>query len=634
VPDCFEPVINVAANWSDQFVVQAFGNCLRRIARPENLPFVEKTLAGDNSNQRQVATSALPSLLQGQPLRDRLLDLTRDEDDLVRLTAAEQLADLGDSACLPVLFELLRSQAISSRVIDDLQGLLGHRVTGTMTVSRWQTWREQNPGSYDLRYPVTDAVVVYKLQAARGRVAVMRGEKEEVQWYSQGHIIPAGPLRAVGVELSSTSLRQATLLKSLRQADHIRRVSFAGSAIRDSFLNELRDMFRLTHLDLSGCTRLTDAGLVSLTRLPALEELDLSGTNITARGLRSVAQHQSIRKLSLKRCRSITDAAMATVTNLLELRELNLDETRVTGEGLRTLSRLDQLRILVLGREIDDRALQAAAGLPLETLHLNYSRVTDAGLKHVSSLKHLRTLWLYRCPRVNDLAVQHLQDLPALEDLRLTCPNVTNASLPFIGKIKNLKTLSLYDSRITGEKIDELAGLKKLTTLDLGRTSITEQGMSAISKLVHLESLNLRTTPVDDRTVKQLASLKRLKVLNLESTRVLGTSLIALADAPITELRMHNARLLDSNIEGLRHLKELRILDVSNTQLSNSALKVIGRLSKLEQLDLSRTSIDDKGLEHLKQLKSLREIRIRLTGITSNGIAALAAELPGLTWRR
>ena len=100
---------------------------------------------------------------------------------------------------------------------------------------------------------------------------------------------------------------------------------------------------------------ITDAGMTHVSRMKALEELDLSETQVTGKGLTRLQTLTRLRKLSLPA--GADDAALANLVVLPDLDELNLAFTEVSDHGLKQLQKLKGLRRLVLPNSITDQGL-------------------------------------------------------------------------------------------------------------------------------------------------------------------------------------------------------------------------------------------------------------------------------------
>ena len=97
---------------------------------------------------------------------------------------------------------------------------------------------------------------------------------------------------------------------------------------------------------IAGGTRITDLGLSKLTTLEKLHALDVSGSSITANGVKRLAAFHELRRLSLWNAKGIDDAAAMPLEKLTNLTSLDLSNTAVGNETLRRLAKLPNLRRL------------------------------------------------------------------------------------------------------------------------------------------------------------------------------------------------------------------------------------------------------------------------------------------------
>jgi hypothetical protein len=126
------------------------------------------------------------------------------------------------------------------------------------------------------------------------------------------------------------------------------------------------------------------------------------------------------------------------------------------------------------------------------------------------------------------------------------------------------------------------------------------------------------------------------------------------ASVPWTEVSFHlcSQPISDEALAALRHVPELRWLQLQGTQISDDSLRHLSPLTQLTRLHLERTPIGDKGVAHLAglthleylnlygtqvsdqsidtlaRMTSLKNLYVWQTGITDGGIARLREALP------
>lgn len=187
------------------------------------------------------------------------------------------------------------------------------------------------------------------------------------------------------------------------------------------------DYFRSVWLiELQG-TAANDDLVEQISRLPGVEHLGLTETQITDASLMHVARMQNLKALSVG-FNPISNHGLTHLAPLDKLMFLNLDVTSVTDEGLSALTELSGLTDLKLyGNPITDAGAAALAGMPnLWELDLGNTRITDAGLVDLARLPKLTRLRLDQMItgqgeelRITDAGLEHLARMEHLRDVGL-----------------------------------------------------------------------------------------------------------------------------------------------------------------------------------------------------------------------
>ena len=217
-----------------------------------------------------------------------------------------------------------------------------------------------------------------------------------------------------------TKLTTLSLQYSNREKIFHRFLCYNHQFVTDESLQVLSDnCTQLTALDLSGCQRITDAGLNSLSKCQMLRRLNLDGCNeITGNGLFSLSLGcKNLEILSLASCAIVDDALQYLVYpptgNGSTLQKLDLHDSYVSAEGILALGRCTQLRTLNLSDSpnIDNNCLQCLSEhcSMLEHLNLNNcEQVTNKGIKKLSEGCHqLKSIQLQKC-NISIKSIQHL----------------------------------------------------------------------------------------------------------------------------------------------------------------------------------------------------------------------------------
>jgi hypothetical protein len=97
-------------------------------------------------------------------------------------------------------------------------------------------------------------------------------------------------------------------------------------------------------------TNVTDSGMSTVAKLRNLECLDLDSTAVTIVGLRMLSESSKLRTLNIQNCR-FNDQDAAELPRLLpKLSNLDVSHTQLTGRGLVSLAKLPRLTRLTINR--------------------------------------------------------------------------------------------------------------------------------------------------------------------------------------------------------------------------------------------------------------------------------------------
>jgi hypothetical protein len=132
-----------------------------------------------------------------------------------------------------------------------------------------------------------------------------------------------------------------------------------------------------------GCSsKVDDAALAELKRLPDLQFLGISGDRVTDTGLAHLKELKNLRRLALYTPR-VTDAGLEHLNAPPRLRHLEIGRVPLTGKGLRPLKEFPALKTLIFSDvRLGDEALHHLKGMrQLETLYIHASGLSDAQVR-------------------------------------------------------------------------------------------------------------------------------------------------------------------------------------------------------------------------------------------------------------
>jgi DNA-binding transcriptional regulator YiaG len=237
----------------------------------------------------------------------------------------------------------------------------------------------------------------------------------------------------------------------------------------------------LAKLGLSRAPGLPRGAELNVERARAIAEIEKIGGKI-------VADKKSPGKPVISvdlRFTKVSDAALEHLKRLPALQSLDLGATPVTDAGLGHLKALAQLHSLVLTwTQVTDAGLEHLKGLTqLHSLILTWTKVTDAGLRHLKRMLALQSLDLTQT-QVTDAGLVHLEDLTQLQTLILEGTKVTDAGMAHLKGLTRLKSLDLRETKVTDAGMAHLKGWTRLKSLDLRETKVTDAAIKRLRKVL------------------------------------------------------------------------------------------------------------------------------------------------------
>jgi Leucine-rich repeat (LRR) protein len=358
--------------------------------------------------------------------------------------------------------------------------------------------------------------------------------------------------------LDTTNVTDAGLQR-LSQSKTIERLNLHWlDKITDRGVAHLRNMPQLKGLDIQHAG-LSDASLELLATMPNLDYLHLPNEGLTDAGVARLGQLTGLKYLWID-CASnspLTDESLRVIGGLHRLEELHVTGTGFTAKGIEHLSDLKVLRLLSFSAPDLDNSylptfadlkslrrlswsfhnnatlsgLKALNGLPnLEDLDARQVRQDNGGLD-LSGLKNLKNLMLGMCVQAKigdkyirvydawqDSDLASLSGLTNLEWLSLSGPGIGDEGVKYLAPLVNLEILSVEGSpNLTDKALKYLAGIRKLRSLDIYNSRITEEGLAHLYPLKGLNSVRIKTTssisrPAMARLETELPSLRTLEL--------------------------------------------------------------------------------------------------------------------------
>lgn len=179
-------------------------------------------------------------------------------------------------------------------------------------------------------------------------------------------------------------------------------------------------------------------------------------------------------------------------------------------------------------------------------------------------------------------------------------------------------------NRVDDSALEPLEDLRSLQNLVLSESPLTDVGLARLERLSSLQTLNLRGTPISDASLEHLQHLKNLQELYLSETKITDAGLVHLAAMPqLRGLYLRGTLITDAGVQQLGRLSQLRTLDLSDTKITDAGLQYVRSLTALRQLDLTGTNISDAGMADLEALTNLQSFDVFGTRVTAAQIQSI-----------
>ncbi|KAK9094169.1 hypothetical protein Scep_025638 [Stephania cephalantha] len=410
------------------------------------------------------------------------------------------------------------------------------------------------------------------------------------------------------INLRGENLVDAEWMAYLGAYRYLHSINVSGCrGINNSSLWALTGMDTLKEVDISRCSKLTDAGIVHLLSISKLEKLFVSQTGLTEKG---IIQLSSLRKLSVLDLGGlpVTDLALSSLQVLTKLEYLDIWGSKISDGGAAVLKMFSKLNFL----NVAWTNVTKVPHLPNLTC-LNMSNCTIhsifEGLADREEGPHLRKLLLSGATLsdIND-ALLHV------EPRHIFFLNVSQSTLQdfeFLGNMTALEHLDLSFTRIRDNNISPILLLgESLRYLNLSNTRLTSTGLGLlVGNLPHIESLLLTHTGVDDSALSYISTMESLKVLDLSNTNIKG----------LHYLVGHSPDQILTLVE-LQNLKHLERLDLEETQIRDEAVLPLFGMLGLKSLSLKSDFLTDISLHASSSLVNLKFLGIRGAVLTDAGL--------------
>jgi hypothetical protein len=420
----------------------------------------------------------------------------------------------------------------------------------------------------------------------------------------------------------------------------------SGGQMTDSGLARVSRLRGLTRLNLDGCQRLSDDGLLHLASMPQLEDLDLSGYHspLTDRGLAVLEHLPALRHFQLCWPQRVTDAGVAHLGRCRQLESVNLLGTH-TGDGaIRALAGHERLSTLRTGRQVTDAGLPLLSEIPAfrtwqggdpsyalmspdagPTHLLLDGPFTDQGLAALAGLTGLFGLtFFWHVSAMTPAGLEALAALPRLGFLGCQDALCNDDAMRHIATIPGLRMLMAQGTVATDAGF---ASLSRSTTLEYlwGREcpNLRSEGFRVLAAMPSLRGLAVSCLQVDDAALSLLPQFPALRELMPMDVTDDGFRHVGRCTGLERLWCMYCRETGDAATAELAGLTELRTYYAGKTRITDRSMEILGRLDSLEVIELWQVAgITDAGVSGLASLPRLRELSVDGSpGVTRAGLA-------------
>jgi beta-lactamase regulating signal transducer with metallopeptidase domain/Leucine-rich repeat (LRR) protein len=412
--------------------------------------------------------------------------------------------------------------------------------------------------------------------------------------------------------VTNNGLRAISKMKTLEELE------LGGRNLDDECLEHITGLPKLGYLML--CGEYTGSGFKHLRKIPTLKIVNLENNpqNSDA-GLEHVAALPNLENLTLRNNPLISDKGMAFLARSRSLKKLEISKTQVTARGVEYLANIESIECLYLpDSSLADDALAHVSRLKdLKVLGLITPYYNDPRLYEK----------FYTAK-----GVAELDGLDKLEELSISGPGIDDESVKHIAKHTRLKKLNIWGPQLGNKGLHELAKLRSLEYLEIPFGGVTLGGLAALNDLPHLKSLRVLKV-VDDGLPMNIGGCTELESLTLWMDRVNSTDDDDLACLEkLKKLKEFNSSISWISDAGLAHLgglTDLKFLAVGGPNVTDAGVAHLSNLKKLNILHIFG-NISDAGLKAFEGLHSLQLLDIlSKQNISPAAIDKLKKALPG-----
>lgn len=275
----------------------------------------------------------------------------------------------------------------------------------------------------------------------------------------------------------------------------------------------------------------------------------------------------------------------------------------------------------------------------LENLSIVVTALDESSLDSILKLKRLKSLRIEKRydNGPGDTALEKLSQLATFPDLKSLSlhyfSKATDAGLEQLAGLKNLESFS-FRGNVPGHAFAKFEGWTNLKSIAFHGNGIDDEGLGHIcERFPNLESLNLiHARVLTDASAVHLLKLKKLKRIILNGPKMTAAWHGNLGSLPLESLSVSQGNSLPAMeaIAGAKAIPTLRQFAMDAHAFTDADLAAIAGVTQIKELSLSNLDLPDARLPQLQalaHLKSLTLVRYG-TGYPEETQAKVKALLP------
>jgi hypothetical protein len=349
-----------------------------------------------------------------------------------------------------------------------------------------------------------------------------------------------GNLSLLNEKLIFLSLRDSTFSRIGKNAGltYLNGLDLYNSRMNEDEILRLIGDNQIVRLNL-GKTSITGAGLLELTKLAALKNLDLSSTLLDDKSLEWIKFFRHLEVLDVSQTK-ISDHFLEKLENTITLQEISLNDTTISDRGiayLKDLAFLKKMNLSGIKFGENPSGLSYLSNMArLQIIILKNAQINKKVLDCVSKCQMLRVLDI-TATGVNDSDLANLPELTMLDELYCGENPLTGDAVRYIKDIQNLKVLDMTATDVSGPQQEYFKRMEGLQILYVAGTGFDDDGMTFIKNLPNLVEVDLSNTQVTKKCIPDILKMQSLRRIFLTGSKFSPADIKSLkTQSPVLEV--------------------------------------------------------------------------------------------------